>query len=129
MLIGYNISNSLEHNNLFGLIKNKGNFMQIFTQDPCKFAYNNNFKINDDIKQIIKINNIGFVIHGSFCINLARSPHDKITKNSIFLLKRDLEIAHKYGAIGVIIHMGKDTEKLGPEKALDNYVYNLKKIV
>jgi deoxyribonuclease-4 len=125
MLIGYNISGSLDYDKLFGLIDKGGNFMQIFTQNPCEFSYNNNFKMSDDIKEIINIKNIGFVIHGSFCINLCRSSHDKIAKNSIHLLKKDLEIANKYGAIGVIIHMGKDTEKLGEKKALDNYVSNL----
>lgn len=129
MLIGYNISGILDYNKLFDLMENKGNFMQIFTQNPCEFSFHNNFKLNNDIKHIININNIGIVIHGSFCINLSRSENDKIAKNSIFLLKKDLEIANKIGAIGVIIHMGKDTEKLGVDKALDKYVHNLNKIL
>jgi deoxyribonuclease-4 len=128
-LIGYNISGFLDYDKLFGLIDNKANYMQIFTHNPCEFSFNNNFKLDDNVKEIIKKNNIGMVIHGSFCINLCRSSNDKIAKNSIFLLKRDLEIAHKIGAIGVIIHMGKDTEKLGEEKALNNYVSNLNKVL
>ena len=125
MLIGYNISGILDHDKLFDLLDDGCNYIQLFTHDPCKFSFNNNFKLDDNLKEIIKKNNIGIVIHGSFCINLCRSHNDKIAKNSIFLLKRDLEIAHKIGAIGVIIHMGKDTEKLGDEKALENYISNL----
>ncbi len=129
MLIGYNISGILDYDKLFGLMDDKGNYMQLFTQNPCEFSFNNNFKLDDNLKEIITKNNIGIVIHGSFCINLCRSSYDKIAKNSIFLLKKDLEIAHKIGALGVIIHMGKDTEKLGEEKALNNYISNLNHIL
>jgi len=82
MLIGYNISGFLDYDKLFGLIDCKGNFMQIFTHNPCEFTYNNNFKLDSDMKKIITKNNIGIVIHGSFCINLCRSQNDKIAKNS-----------------------------------------------
>ena len=56
-------------------------------------------------------------------------PEDKITKNSINLLKRDLYICEKIKALGVIIHMGKDTGKLCEDKAFNMYVNNLNKVL
>lgn len=126
MLIGYNINSN---DNFLNIQYNNANYFQIFTADPTKFIYNNKFNFSKEIKKCIKDNNIGIVIHGSFCINLARSENDKITKNSIYLLKSDINICNNIGALGVIIHMGKDTEKLGEEKSIENYINNLNKIL
>ena len=126
MLIGYNINSN---NTLEDILKNDANYFQIFTSDPTKFIYNNNFSLSKETKKYIKENNIGIVIHGSFCINLARSENDKIALNSIYLLKNDLKICNNIGALGVVIHMGKDTEKLGETKSIENYINNLNKIL
>ena len=124
MLIGYNINSNININDIEN-IKSEANYFQIFTSDPTKYSNFNSFSLPKRIKKYLKNNNIGIVIHGSFCINLARSPNDKIAQNSIKLLKNDIEICNNIGALGVVIHMGKDTEKLGEEKALENYVTNL----
>jgi deoxyribonuclease-4 len=126
MLIGFNINSKETFENI---CKNDANYFQIFTSDPTKFIYNNKFSFSKETKKFIKDNNIGIVIHGSFCINLARSENDKIAKNSIYLLKNDLNICNNIDALGVIIHMGKDTEKLGETKSIQNYINNLNTVL
>ena len=121
MKIGYNMSTVINKESLKKAENDGCNFIQIFTGDPGKFIYNAKPIINQHL-----INwKGGIVIHGNFLINLCRPSIDKIAKNSIYLLKKDLEIATKINAIGVIIHMGKDTAKLGYQKALDIYINNL----
>ena len=126
--IGYNIFGDINNYDVANIIKDNANFIQIFTTDPSNFR-TTNFNLNQHIKYFLVSNQINLVIHGSFLINLARHPDDKITKNSIELLKRDLIIAKKINAIGVIIHMGKDTQKLGSEEAAKMYVKNLNDIL
>lgn len=121
MKIGYNMSTIIDKNTLLKAKNDGCNFIQIFTGDPCKFIYN---KKPFDTNQL-KYWKGGIVIHGNFLINLCRLYSDKIGRNSIYLLKKDLEIASKINAIGVIIHMGKDTGKLGYEKAFNTYIENL----
>lgn len=125
MLIGHNISTDITNKSLNEAINNGSNYIQIFTSDPCSFSY----KYFDDLLIKKYKNKLQYVIHGSFLINLCRLPNDKITINSINLLKRDLQIAKSIGALGVIIHMGKDTGKLGYEKAFNMYVNNLNKVL
>jgi deoxyribonuclease-4 len=126
MLIGHNISTDITDKSLQKALDNESNYVQIFTSDPCSFKYNDYF--NDTI--IKKYNNkLQYVIHGSFLINLCRLPNDNITRNSINLLKKDLKISNSIGALGVIIHMGKDTGKLGSEKSFNMYVDNLNRVL
>jgi apurinic endonuclease APN1 len=133
--IGYNMSTSIDKESLQNAKKDGCNFIQIFTGDPCKFIYNKNqfnttqFNRTQFNRTQLKYWDGGIVIHGNFLINLCRPPTDKIAKNSIYLLKKDLDISIKINAIGVIIHMGKDTAKLGYKNALDTYVENLNKVL
>jgi deoxyribonuclease-4 len=131
MLIGHNINSNIDINNISDIsnIEKETNYFQIFTADPTKYQYFNSFCMPKKVKKYLKKNNIGIVIHGSFCINLARSPNDKIALNSINLLKNDIKICNDIDALGVVIHMGKDTEKKGEEKALENYVTNLERVL
>jgi deoxyribonuclease-4 len=129
MLVGYNISTVINHKTLDKAIQDGCNSIQVFTSDPCSFFSNvKNFN-GDLLKTYKKDKKLDYVIHGSFLINFCRLPEDKITKNSINLLKRDLYICEKIKALGVIIHMGKDTGKLGEEKAFNMYVNNLNKVL
>ena len=125
MKIGYNMSTVIDKNSLSKAKDDGCNFIQIFTNDPCKFTYNSKPFVSSCLNNW----HGGIVIHGNFLINLCRPPTDKIAKNSIYLLKKDLEISTKINAIGVIIHMGKDTAKLGYQKALDTYVENLNTVL
>ena len=58
-----------------------------------------------DIKATLLKNNMTMVIHSPYIINLA-----KINPHSILMLKCELMYAHKMGAIGTVIHMGKTTD-------------------
>jgi len=127
--IGYNMSNTINKDSLMKAKEDGCNFIQIFTGDPCKFIYNRNQMSFDLINLQLKNWKGGIVIHGNFLINLCRPPIDKIAKNSIYLLKKDLEIAEKINSIGVIIHMGKDTAKLGYQNAFDTYIENLNTVL
>ena len=132
MKIGYNLSTEINRENLNNVIKDECNFIQVFTSDPCSFnIFNkNNKQFNSELLLYYKEKrNINYVIHGSFLINLCRLPTDKITINSINLLKKDLSISNKIKALGVIIHMGKDTGKLGYDNALNMYIANLNKVL
>ncbi len=91
MLVGYNISGEISDDKLIKAVHDGCNFIQIFTNDPTKLNYNKN-TLN---MNIIKKWKGGLVIHGNFLINLCRPPDDKIAKNSIYLLKKDLEISKK----------------------------------
>jgi deoxyribonuclease-4 len=126
--IGYNISGNINDFKLKNLIDDNANFIQIFTSDPCNYR-TTNFKLNKHIEYFLKTNNINLVIHGSFLINLARKPDDKITQNSINLLKRDLKISNLINALGVIIHMGKNTQKLTYEDSINMYIHNLNSVI
>lgn len=133
MKIGYNIIGSINNYDLLKIIEDGANSIQIFTCDPCTYnpcTYNTTtFNINTYVSYFLKSNNINIVIHGSFLINLSRKFDDKICKNSINLLKRDLKICKKINALGVIIHMGKDTQNLGYDNAINTYIDNLNHIL
>ena len=126
MLIGHNISTDITNKSLDDAIENESTFVQIFTSDPCSFKYNDYF--NESIIKRYK-NRLQYVIHGSFLINLCRLPNDRITLNSINLLKRDLKICKSIGALGVIIHMGKNTGKLKNDDAFNMYITNLNRVL
>lgn len=124
MKIGYNISGDINTYDLLKIIEDNANFIQIFTSNPCNFI-TQQFNLNKSTKYFLEQNKIKMVIHGSFLINLSRKTEDKITINSINLLKRDLKISKNIDALGVIIHMGKDTQKLGYQNAIEMYIKNL----
>jgi deoxyribonuclease IV len=130
-MIGYNISTEINNKSLRNALNDGANIVQIFTDNPCCFNYNSvkTKKICDIIDVVKKNNNLKYVIHGSFLINLCRNYDDKITKNSIYLLKKDLEISNKINALGVVIHMGKNTGKLKYEDAFNMYIKNLNNIL
>ena len=122
--IGYNIFGDINSYDILQILGDNANYIQIFTSNPTNFI-TTKFNINTHVNFFLKQNNINIVIHGSFLINLSRKTDDKITQNSINLLKRDLKISTEINAIGVIIHMGKDTQKLGYMNAIEMYIKNL----
>lgn len=86
-----------------------GNFVQIFSP-----------KEGTDLNQFatyIKKHNIGVVIHSSYMHNIARE-WDAYSW-WITGIQREIEIAHRLGAIGVVIHMGKQLD-LTKEEAYNN---------
>lgn len=112
-------------------IYNGANIVQIFTQNPTQF-YKSIIQINyENIKHECEINNIKVVIHGTFVVNLCRTLKDKSQQNLIKLLIHDMYISSKLEAIGVVVHMGKNTKTMHitNEEAINNYVDNVNYIL
>lgn len=66
------------------------------------------------------------VIHGSYIINLCQDPSDYRHHKGVDILVEDLNVSVTLNAIGVIIHMGNDTENKGQEVSKANYVTGIK---
>ncbi len=126
ILIGYTTSLS---QNMGKLIKlDNGNCGQFFTRSPQIFkTVPFNEKDWKNIKKDMEDSQVKFVIHGSFLINFCKHP------NSIYyahnLIFEDMKISSYVNSIGVIIHMGKNTDKLPYEEAFNNYIQNIKHIL
>jgi deoxyribonuclease-4 len=105
-----------------------GNCGQFFTRSPQTFK-TVDFKEEDweEIKNDIEDNKVNFVIHGSFLINFCKDPGNLDYAHKLIL--EDMKICSYLNCIGVIIHMGKNTDKLKYEEAFNNYVKNIKKIL
>lgn len=67
------------------------------------------------------------VVHAPYVLNFCHPPDSEDTERAQRLLDSDLTLAHRYGLIGVVIHLGKNVErlKLTPEEALQNYARNV----
>lgn len=108
------------------------NFFQIFITNPQQ--YNKARKNKEDLikfKQKVQKHGQQFVIHGSFMLNFCNPCNDYKHKNACKLLINDLNDSVHCGAIGVIVHMGKNVKKLGltEEQAIQNYVDGIKKVL
>ena len=105
-----------------------GNCGQFFTRSPQTFK---TVEFNEEdwkeIKNSIEINKINFVIHGSFLINFCKNP--ATLDYAYKLIIEDMKICSYLNCIGVIIHMGKNTDKVTYEEAFSNYVENIKNIL
>jgi deoxyribonuclease-4 len=107
------------------------NFFQIFLQSPKAFNI-----VRRDVKHLREVannnikNNIGVVVHGSYLINLCRGEGHQLN-SAIRVLKYDLNTSVELGAIGVVIHMGKNAKgmHITNAQAIKNYVNNIKKIL
>lgn len=128
MIIGHNINSNGDIQNAPREAKKSGaQIYQVFTVSPQQYTPK---KIQDSILLNIRKyntdNNIKCVIHGSFLLNFCREPESNIHQSGLNLLTTDLNYSVPLGAIGVVIHMGKNVDKYEPEKAFNNYVTGLK---
>lgn len=126
MNIGYTTSLSQNMGSLIRL--DNGNCGQFFTRSPQTFK---TVPFSEDDWEINKIDliesKVQMVIHGSFLINFCKNP--KSLDYAYKLILEDMKISSYLNCIGVIIHMGKNTEKINYEDAFQNYVQNIKKIL
>ena len=114
------------------VIKNNANVYQIFLQNPrCHKTKRKSDELLYQLKNKLIKYNIKLVIHASYMLNLCHPCESSIHKNAIKSLCQDLDDSVKLGALGVIIHMGKNVKKLEltVEKAINNYVLGIKKIL
>ncbi len=126
MNIGYTTSLSQHMGSLIRL--DGGNCGQFFTRSPQTFK---TVPFEEDDWSLIKTDftesKVKMVIHGSFLINFCKNPTSLDYAHKLIL--EDMKIASYLDCIGVIIHMGKNTDKLSYEEAFQNYVENIKKIL
>src|ERR1700747_2260025 len=98
--------------------------MQIFLGSPHQISSK---KKSDESLSIVKNdlikNNMIMVIHGSYTINLCNI---NTLKTSIKSIMQDLVGCNTLGALGVIIHMGKNIDKINEIDAINNYINGLK---
>jgi deoxyribonuclease-4 len=110
--------------------KNTGsNIIQIFTGNP-QFI---NSKMRDSkelqgLNKRIKELDMLIVVHAPYIINLCHPKGTKKYQDSLNALIRNMTEAHLLGALGVVIHMGKNVKEIGitEYEAMDNYVSSLK---
>jgi deoxyribonuclease-4 len=126
MKIGYTTTLSKSMGELIRL--DGGNCGQFFTRSPQTFK-TVEFKEEDwnNIKDDMIKSNVNFVIHGSFLINFCKNPSS--LDYAYKLIIEDMKICSYLNCIGVIIHMGKNTDKITYEEAFLNYVNNIKNIL
>ena len=128
MILGHNIRTEKGYITAANRANDTGaDIYQIFYRSPQSYV---SYKrpINDT-KELAS-RNIEFkkimVIHGSFLINLCQNPSDYRHYKGINILVEDLDESVKLNSLGVIIHMGKDTEGNGKEVSKANYILGIK---
>ena len=105
------------------MVKSKGgNIVQLFVN---KFSQKAILKYND-FATYLKLNNLKCVVHSSYTINLAQNWdfHSWWLKQFIM----EIKIASQIGAIGVVIHMGKQL-KLEKSIAINNMYTSLEYVL
>lgn len=105
---------------------------QIFLKAPMKIGKS---KLNDQdcikVKQYIEENNIYLVVHGQYLINFIKTDNDwaiNSVVDDIKLLDKMIP-DNKKEMTGVIIHMGKNTNKQTIEDCIDNFYKNVKEVI
>lgn len=103
--------------------------MQIFLGPPTQITVKAKSKadlarVGDELNKY----KIILVIHGSYAINLCHPAGSNRFTTSVNSLVKDLKSAEVIGkrCLGVIIHMGKNVNKLSVEHAIMNYVMGLR---
>ena len=94
---------------------------QIFLGGPQNTNININNKEIVAAKNIIQQNNISLYVHSQYIINLCNGSVDNW---NVKLLMKNLEYASSIGCKGVVVHVGKSTDKPLPE-AIENMKKNL----
>ena len=126
LYVGHNVRGGAEH--CCDVLKsNHSNSGQIFTRPPHQFKIPPyDFIKWENLKNKISENKMKIVIHGSYLINFCKSHLEDYVYR---VLVEDLKISEHINSLGVIIHMGHNTEKIDDETAFNNYVKHLKKIL
>lgn len=128
MELGHNILTSHGYSTVVSrAVETGASIYQIFYRSPQSY---NSFKRPDleteEIAKQNKIHNKKIVVHGSYLINLCQDPQDYRHFKGLTILIEDLNESVKLGAIGVIIHMGNDTNKNGSLASKANFVSGIK---
>lgn len=128
MILGHNIRTEKGYVSSANRAQETGaDIYQIFYRSPQSYA---SYKRPEKDTNELARRNIEFkklmVIHGSFIINLCQNPDDYRHYKGINILVEDLNESVVLNALGVIIHMGKDTERQGTDISKRNYILGIK---
>jgi deoxyribonuclease-4 len=108
------------------------NFYQIFLTTLQQY-YGKRHSNEELIKLRDKLQryDIKIVIHASYMLNFCNPINSKIYKSAKQQLILDLNDSVTIGAIGCVVHMGKNCKKLGltDEQAITNYVTGIKEVL
>jgi deoxyribonuclease-4 len=104
---------------------------QIFLKAPMKVGKSklmNNEDICKKVKQYISENNIYLVVHGQYIINFIKTDNEWAVNSVVddILLLDKMTPEDKKSKTGVIIHMGKNTNKESIEQCIENFYKNVK---
>jgi deoxyribonuclease IV len=108
------------------------NFYQIFLTSAQQYhAKRHTKEALLSLKEELNKRNQKIVVHGSYMLNFCNPPQSYKHKEAVNLLTQDMVESVHVGAIGVIIHMGKNCSELGmtKETAINNYVLGIKKVL
>jgi apurinic endonuclease APN1 len=113
-------------NVIYDAIEIGANAVQIFLSPPTNTSAGKPIPNPEVIEQMIKNTGIYLVVHGKYIINFCKTglkwQHD--------VLESDLRKANSIGKdIGVIIHQGKNVQKLDRNVALKNFVDNIETVL
>jgi deoxyribonuclease-4 len=110
----------------------KCEIFQLFLGSPqiIKTRKRDNSELVKFYKELHKYDMVA-VIHGSYTLNFCHPKDTKIYKDSVISLKQDLDASIIMGALGVVIHMGKNLPKykLTYNEAIQNYYNGVKEVL
>lgn len=103
--------------------------IQIFTGNPQsikgrKRTIKELHELRDNLKEL----NMVAVIHTPYIINLCHPSGTKKYQDSLEALVRNLDESFEIGALGAVVHMGKNTKETGltDYEAMDSYATSIK---
>lgn len=70
----------------------------------------------------IKDRKQSMVIHSAYIINICQPEDDYRHYQGVSIIVDDLNVSAKLGAMGVIIHMGNDPDKIGDTECKNNFI-------
>jgi apurinic endonuclease APN1 len=111
-----------------------GNFLQIFVSNPMSGRHKKEMmdkyrEMGTEIKQYLLDNNMKLVIHSPYTLNFGRrvvTPEDAYWVRSYY---EELLIGHYLGAMGCVIHVGKNESKEGIEYMFISLRYLIQRVL
>lgn len=108
---------------------------QIFLKSPMKVSSQSKWtpQLLDQTRNYVQDHNVYLVVHGQYIINFCRNKQeigwaiDSVVQDLDTL--RDMIPSDSHAKTGVIIHMGKNVNKLSERECIDNFVENVQEVL
>ena len=137
MYIGAHLHKVMNYNDIMKslekIIAIGGNFLQFYIGSTYLTTLREKIVLSEDeiinIKKYMEQNNIKIVFHGLVRLNFCLDPKKERFKWGITNLIYDMNLAHKIGAQGVVIHLGyKKTQKIDItyNECIKNFIESIK---